>query len=668
MKKICKKYTVVAVLTAFVLILGMLFGTPTVFTKASSTEVQGFYDDFNSSEFSAEWKSNGATPYTPYNALRFNGDYYWEGGVVVNQRIFNEQKDLTLSVDLRSESLGSWFAVAFGGLDTGSAFYGYDSAIIFSIEDVTLYETVGSGGLNRVAAQYHQTPIFKDSTSNVLRMVFDLTYNVNTGKYDITFNVYKVPFADYDYTNKTADFGESAFECSFTNVNISLDYLCFNSMNHVVDLLKVDVTDDEGTVFSDDFATPSITYTSEAVGTKKWHVCRSYSKDNLYIAPIGSAKFSDNAFMTYTENVFRVSDYIDKIFGVSVEVKILGATNGSGVAFGFGLKEDSASLDAVNAIGLRKNVNGKYDFCLLRKNSLVDKKGSVSLDNDKKYVLKLSVYADNRVELSVNGETAVFEDVDYNGLIGIGTVGTGASFEIDNFDYRYFTYEYSDAADMSVNFKGTKEDEEGYLSYYINQKEWYLGSNVKFPERYNSNRSSLIFSDCNYNSAFGPKAKYSEFMVQFDVKLTGGASDKSTASFGLAFGKTSFSSNILLTTAVGFTYNDVNKLRYTDENPIVQTVIQGYDVTTEKGDTYAFIREDGQPVNMWDGRTYNICFIVRNRSVEVYFKEESQPIDQLAVCRAKYTDVNTYGYPSVFGTNGVSFELMNFKITNLGLS
>ncbi len=667
MKKTFKKYTVLAVIMAFVLVAGaFLFIVP---AKASSTEVQGFYDDFNSSEFSAEWKNNGATSYTPYNALRFNGGYYWEGAAVVSQKIFDEKNDLTISVDLRSESLGSWFAVAFGGLDTGSAFYGYDSAIIISIADVTLYETVGGGGLTRVEAQSYETTVFNDSTSNVLRMVFDLTYNEETGMYGVEFNVYKVPFAEYDYTDKTADFGESVFECSFTNVNISLDYLGFNCMNHVVDLLKVDITDDEGEVFSDDFATPSITYSDEAVGDKKWHVCMSYGKDNLYIAPIGSAKFSDDAFMTYTENVFRVSDYIDKIFGVSVEVKISDATDGSGVAFGFGLKEDSASLDKVNAIGLRKNVSGKYDFCLLRKGALIEKQGSVSLDNDTKYVLKLSVYADNRVEFSVNGETAVFSDVDYNGLIGIGTVGTGASFEIDNFDYRYNTYVYSDAADMSVNFKGTKEDEEGYLSYYINKKEWYLGSNVKFPERYNSNRSSLIFNNCDGNSAFGPKAKYSEYMVQFDVKVTGGASDKSIASFGLAFGKTSFSSNILLTTAVGFTYNDVNKLHKDDADPIVQTVIQGYyGVTTEKGDTYAFIRENGEPVNMWDGRTYNICFIVRNRSVEVYFKEESQPIEQLAVCRAKYTDVNTYGYPSVFGTNGVSFELMNFKITNMGLS
>ena len=70
---------------------------------------------------------------------------------------------------------------------------------------------------------------------------------------------------------------------------------------------------------------------------------------------------------------------------------------------------------------------------------------------------------------------------------------------------------------------------------------------------------------------------------------------------------------------------------------------------------------------MWDGRTYNVMFIVKNRTVKVYFKEENEPIENLAICRAEYGGVDTYGYVSVFGRNGISFELTELKITNMGL-
>ncbi len=665
MKTLGKRSIIFALIFLTVVVLGFFtVNYITVPTKASSSEVEGFFDDFNSSGISAEWKNNGATPYAPYNAMRFNGGYYWAGGAVINQKIF-DKKDVTVSVDLKAESLGSWFGLGFGGQDTTSNFFSYDGAIIFSIGDVRLFEKVGASGILD-SEKINATTVFSDAISNVLRITYGFGYDISTEKYTITLNVYKTPVSGYDYQTRTADFGESIFTCEYTNVSINLQYLCFNSMHHVLDILKVQVTDAQGEIFFDDFSTPSMTYPSDVIDGEKWHVNNSYNERTLYIAPIGSVNFADGDFMVYTENVFRVVDYIDKIFTITLDVTLQNQSVGSGVVIGFGLNTQSSSIDGINAVGVRKNSTGEYDLCLYRKGSVIEKGSSVSLEDGKVYKLSISVYSDNRVQININGKTSEFQTLDYNGQVGIGSIGNGNQFSIDNFDYRYYVYKYSDAQDASINFKGTKENEDGTISYYINEKEWFFGSNVGFPLRYNANRNRIVFANCNGYSSFGPKAKYAEYMMQFNVKLTGG--EKLGSAFGLAFAKSSYSSNILLTTAVGFMYNDAEKIHKTDTEKTVQTTLQGINVLNNNGATYSYIRDDGAPVNMWDGRTYNVCFIVKNRTVKVFFKEENQPIEKLAICRAEYVNVDTYGYPSVFGHNGVSFELMDFKITNLGLS
>lgn len=120
--------------------------------------------------------------------------------------------------------------------------------------------------------------------------------------------------------------------------------------------------------------------------------------------------------------------------------------------------------------------------------------------------------------------------------------------------------------------------------------------------------------------------------------------------------------------------NGYEKIHKADEEKTMQTTLRGINVKNSHGDVYSYIRENGEPVNLWekdeDGKykTYNILFIVRNRSVEVYYKEKNQDISVLGILRAKYVDVNTYGYVAVFGANGVSFEISDFKLTNLSIA
>ncbi|MDD6478974.1 MAG: hypothetical protein PUF48_04095, partial [Oscillospiraceae bacterium] len=62
---------------------------------------------------------------------------------------------------------------------------------------------------------------------------------------------------------------------------------------------------------------------------------------------------------------------------------------------------------------------------------------------------------------------------------------------------------------------------------------------------------------------------------------------------------------------------------------------------------------------------YNFMIVAKNRTVYVYFKEDSEDISKLGICRAVIPNVNTAGYVSIFGVNGVSFDIFNYKLTNI---
>ncbi len=637
-------------------------------TEAASVRTEWFYDDFNSETLAGEWENHGGAITAPYKALHFGGEYFWAGGAVINREVFTGKR-VTLGFELKAAATGNWIGVGFGGKDTSSDFYAYDGALIISTADVRYFKNYGASGISDSGESY-STNLYSLSTQKIVRYTFDFRPSGGANEYSVTVKGYSSEEAKYDFTAKRGEFGAEEFCAEFNGVEIINPYLCLNGMNPVADVLKVTVRAGENaeeTILEDDFSSPSISYPSEAVGRESWHVSSRYDKTNLYIAPIGELVLEGKDFVLYSENVLRRSEKIDELFSLEVEFKINGANRGDRFGFGLGLDHGDETADRINLAGIEKRGENEYVFSLSKKGSSLDKSVEVfKLDEGKIYKLKLSAYADNRITVSTAGTSHTFYEVETDGLCAIASSGgEGASFSADNFSYDFFTYKGSAEADAAINFKGIKEDESG-LSYYINEKEWYIGSQVTLP-MYNIYFKSekLVFAGCTEFSCFGPKKKYADFIMQFNVKIESGRTN--AAAFGLAFGKSSFSSNISVTKAVGFMCNGYEKLSPEDEEPTVQTTVQALNLAGANSASYQRIRNGEDIVDMWDGRTYNVMFVVKNRTVRVYFKEENEPVEMLAICRAEYRDVDTYGYPSVFGRNGISFDLTELKITNLGL-
>lgn len=670
-----KKTKIISLFLVIASVLAVLFFRP-VYEKADATAVKyhGYDDDFNDPNFSNVWVNRDSAIEVSYNALRFNGANYWGGGLVATNKAFGEQrKAFKISVDLLvAEKLGApYVGLAIGGQNTSTEWFAYEYATLFQISTdgrISLFEKTAEGEIKENVETRKDCKLFS-SDDGVVRVEYSFT-PAESETYDLKVNAYYLK--NYDYASKTGDLTEiptdyTESEFLFRGLTVTQPYVAFNTNNLVVDFLKCSMTGENGeTIFSDDFTESKITYSSEAVGDSLWHVSAYYDKSQIYVAPIGKAVFNNDDYIVFNSRLSTVDERLNDKYIVSGKFFISSVGKGSAFGFGLSMEQTSSRADA-DFIGIANLDGNEYTFARI-KNGKIEKRSAevFSLQENVGYAVTLSIRSGRSVEISLGDYSATFRDVDANGFMCVGASNAGESTKVyfDDFSYDYFVSKTSDEKNAENDFLGIKEDENGFYDYYLSEKDWYVGSKISFPSYVEGvKRGSLVFDGCDQYSCFGPKRKYADFLVQFRVRITSTASND--ASFGISFAKSSFSSNVDLSNAVGFFCNGYEKVHKTDEDKSFQTTIIGRNVTTSNGGNACYIRENGEAVNMWDGRTYVCAFEVRGRNVYVYFKEENQPDDVLAICRGVFTDVNTYGYVSVYGSNGVGFSLVDFKLTNL---
>lgn len=227
------------------------------------------------------------------------------------------------------------------------------------------------------------------------------------------------------------------------------------------------------------------------------------------------------------------------------------------------------------------------------------------------------------------------------------------------------------ASDMSTDFSGLKTtvDKDGTVyDYYLNRAKWYIGSSVGLPIYTPRERTDyLMFMNSTNNSAFGPKAKYDEYIIQCDITISSFGNNGQMV--GLSFGRNAYSVITQYTTAVGF------YMQVSEANQLNRTIIYTYNCRLDNNsDSKVIYKEDGTEEYMWPtvneqnkrvSTTYNIMFVVKNRSVSVHYKRADEDVAVLNRVRATVKDVNTYGYPAIFGIGSVGFKMQNFRIINI---
>ncbi|MCQ2735563.1 MAG: hypothetical protein MJ212_06440, partial [Alphaproteobacteria bacterium] len=124
---------------------------------------------------------------------------------------------------------------------------------------------------------------------------------------------------------------------------------------------------------------------------------------------------------------------------------------------------------------------------------------------------------------------------------------------------------------------------------------------------------------------------------------------------GINFGKESYASIPDNSTSVSFEYYAWNTKPYTQMTANLCDFEDG--TRAKKIEGYHFYKDQDTK--------YNFMIVAKNRTVYVYFKEDGEDISKLGICRAVIPNVNTAGYVSIFGLNGISFDIFNYKLTNI---
>jgi len=208
--------------------------------------------------------------------------------------------------------------------------------------------------------------------------------------------------------------------------------------------------------------------------------------------------------------------------------------------------------------------------------------------------------------------------------------------------------------DLSNNFAGIKLTQDGFEEYYISDRTYYIGPGVSLrPKGAFTLEPSLYFENTGSYSAFAPKKQYTDFILQFDVKMV--SEGKNSQWFGVNFGKKSYAAISDTSNSINFEYYAWGTEPYTQMTTNLCTFDDG--TKAKKIEDYHFYKDQDTK--------YNFMIVAKNRTVYVYFKEDSEDISKLGICRAVIPDVNTAGYVSIFGVSGVSFDIFNYKLTNI---
>lgn len=663
------KNTVIYVCVFIVLFMCMCYmplQEKTVF--ASTQEENVITDDFNTEEINSLWLNKGASLDKEYNALHFNGKYNYGGTVSLVGFEFNQSTEFKFSVKVIS---GSWFAMGFGGRNDLSAYASYGFAVTFNSKSTSISQ--GDGGFNYTKQHQDDTAYFIDyaKTRNV-----DVVVSLEeTAK-----NIYNVTVSYLD--SETQQEISSKFTYEGIESFEGCPYVCFNIGNMMLDIVSFQAKQNGEVVFSDDFSKNTLSYTGEALGDSKWRTNANYDSSYVYVAPICKLDLSaKDAFVLYGESMPSNSNYIENTYRMECDLFVGNKGFSTDVLFGFGfqLNSESQRLDEHKMVGLALKDGVIYPATMSKRVlRYIEGYDGIPLEElyGKKMTLSLTVCYNNSVVLRVGQYKFVYENVETDGLFGVGCQNVSGSrvndIQMDNVAVDIYVPQNSASPDMSTDFSGLKTtvDETGteYYDYYLNRAKWYLGSNVKLPIYTPRGRTDyLMFMESTNNSAFGPKAKYDEYIIQCDITIT--SSGKNGQMVGLSFGRNAYSIITQYTTAVGF-YMQVSQA-----SNLNRTIIYTYNCKLDNNsDSKLIYKEDGTEEYMWAPKdennksvatTYNIMFVAKERSVSVHYKRADEDVAVLNRVRATVKDVNTYGYPAIFGLGSVGFKMQNFRIINI---
>ena len=636
-------------------------GVNSVQTAKAAVSSQSVYaDDFNAEALSDSWIATNAEISSKYSSLRVQPDQYaWPGHILCQGYKLEGNCRLEMQVQELPAENTSWFALSFGTPSTIGIFEKASGALIFMSNSTGLFKSGADTG-----EIFGYSPRLGTVGNEVATVILEFAKRDN-GAYDIT------------YTVKVGDavIGSTIVE----DFEVQDGYFGFNTYGTYFDVLSFDVYEGDEKVYTDDFTTSVMSYDDNVVKDSQWVALAPFKSTTAAIAPIGQLDISAiGASAVYKDSFVKKSKEVAVLYELSAKFDFSNAE--IGIATGFEVGKPTKTADGVfvglirNAVGYSMvlNDNGGKEEIFLAENPV-----------DGLWDVTLSVNYDNSIDVVANGFHMVFEsDNSLEGYLGLMTSDdfamSGKGALADDFSFQYYTYSDSGATDAKINFEGTREfeDQDGkYYQYYFPIKEWYAGSNVRVANYGFTDNGYILFGNASVDSSFGPKVRYGDCIVRFDVTLVGsdyyydnpdsyfdtpdgrGACDAEC--FGLQFGSKSYQNMYANAKSLGIATYNGRSIYYTTNCTRAsgkEEMVFCPNVPNTPENAYDLFRKSA---------TYNFMYVIKNGTVSMHFKEANEPESVLSIVREYVTDVETNGYLAVYGANGVDFRMDNFSVTSL---
>lgn len=601
-------------------------------------------DDFNRAQAGSDWLlTDGACVTADSDALRFNPEYSWADQIVL--AAYEMTGDCVVQFTVRPFQLtpGYWFAMSFGNRSTFSAFSAADGALIMTANAQNGMTQLFVSDGNQIASSGQPMTEFSPFgfasgvSEYTVRIAFSHT---ESSTYLIEFSVY----------NGNTVIGTQQYTAEIRN-----RYFGFNVNNLGLDVDDVTIYEDGEAVWYDDFSDSTVAYPSDDNEDADWCITGYYTEEMIAAGPIGVLDVSQpGSTAQYAERLDVRPDDSGISYRLSFELYAENMTPGAATGVFLGRSESVQGL----FIGIERTESG---YRLVSRGASDETGGAIEAASD--YAMTVTVSSEGAVTAETEGAVFTSPETAAGGYIAFGTLsGTGGT--VDNVRIDTFVWQQSEAPDADCNFSGVKETQENgmtYREYWLSTEDWYYGNGVSLP-RYDAAETNgyLQFLNGNVFTAFGPRERYSEYTVRFDITMYDDTIDgvRDGVAFGLSVGRPSLYMSAEQAQTVYFAHYNEN------------TIISSYNAALASGATEEVLREDDQPYDLWRDKsiTYQMLYVVRDGEIRIYFKRADEPETALDTLRARFIGVDTYGYVTVVGLNNARFKIENFSLTNLSAS
>lgn len=673
-----------------IIMVAMVFVTPANMNIAA-TKTTHIEDDFFGNEINPEiWDTEGnAALVNKGGAIQIKGGDFatsvgWKGlrdSVDSKGNGNGLMSDYSLEVTVSAVD-SSWFALYVGCYKAAQRFAALGegnpgSVLVFTSSNITHYvgqgikatdssSVVANGSEEAQAdAQAHKSVygfnnIKFDGTRYCIKL--DAHFGTDSGE-DRSQNYIDV-YMVAEPANRTDDtvieYGEKIARIHYANV---AGYFSFGSMNKgVATFSNIKVTDTATNKVlytpANNLEKPTVEHVVGSGSTqyknyefRVWNTTAGQYSSMITNGVVGYMQMKGEASLTSKLTISPdMNSY--SLYDIEIKMNTINIGNGS-LQFVLGSDENGYS-----AISMSKVLGTKFAF----KDYTGKTKEQVVSAGE--HIYKFYVKADKSVQMYIDG--AYVDTFAIEKLGGKPGIKTANGQEVNLTGYKLDTYLAQSSKAPSVSADFTVLDSEG--KPYVSNQEFYILGNARRLKGYNE----ISFINAKKGSFLATKNKYSEYVVKFDLYDVTQNDSNNIITFSFAkdvYNLTHDACKTLILVSRNYTEDEYGMPIAGKTN---LEALSGLQFTNAGGKTSTSIQLEDNIFNDEDfalkkeGKEHmTIMFVVKDRTITMYYKFAGEPESVLSIPRAVCEDVDTYGYFSIGAASTANFTISNFSLINL---